>query len=272
MKNILSVDLEDYYCDLPFEDWNKYESRVEITTKKILQLLEKYNVKATFFTLGFIAEKHPELIEDIVSKGHEISSHGYYHRDLRKITKDEFKEDLLKSLQILTHITGDKILGYRAPFFSITKQNFWVFDILKKYFKYDSSIYPVRTPLYGIPEAPRYIYKMSQNDPLAESSDSDFLEIPPTTFKIPLLGNIPIAGGFFLRFWPINLLKWGFKKLNKEGYPAIFYIHPKDLDPKMPRISEYAWHYYWRLNSATKKFESLLKSFEFSSVRDTELI
>jgi len=265
----MSVDLEDYYCDLPLNEWQNYEGRVVQNTKKILKLLEKFNAHATFFTLGFIAEKYPNLIEDIVTNGHEISSHGYYHKDLRKISKEHFEEDLLKSLKILKHTSGESVLGFRAPFFSVNKENFWIFEILKKYLRYDSSIFPIRTPLYGLPEAPRNIYKMSETNPLKENMDGDFLEIPLATIRVPGIGNIPIAGGFYLRFWPFSMLKWGINNFNKHGNIAMCFIHPKDLDPEMPRISKYAWHYYWGLNSATKKFESLLKNFKFSSVRDT---
>ena len=123
----MSVDLEDYYCDLPFNEWGKYEERVKKITRKILNLFEENNVNATFFTLGYIAEKYPELIEEIQSKGHEIASHGYHHLDLRKITKSDFENDLKKSIGILEKISNEKIIGFRAPFFSINKKNLWVF-------------------------------------------------------------------------------------------------------------------------------------------------
>lgn len=269
IKNIMSVDLEDYYCDLPFSSWEKYESRVIPATRLLLDLFQKHRVKATFFTLGYVAEKHPELIEEIKSKGHEIASHSYSHVDLRKVTREKFEEDLTRSLDILRKVSGDKVLGFRAPFFSINKQNFWVYDILKKYLKYDSSIFPAKTPLYGIPEAPRSIYKPSEKNPLEDDVKSDFVEIPLATLRMPFVGNIPIAGGFHLRFWPNALIKMGINQLNKKGFTAMCYIHPKDLDPNMPRIKEYGWYYYWGLQNALKKFESLLKNFTFSSVLET---
>lgn len=264
----MSVDLEDYYCDLPFSKWVNYKSRVVQNTERILELFEKYNVKATFFTLGYIAEKNPELIEKIVKMGHEIASHSFAHLDIRKVSKTEFEDDFLKSKIILEKTSGEKLLGFRAPFFSVDENNFWVYDILKKHLKYDSSIFPVKTPLYGIPHAPRFCYKMSDDDPLKIDEKNDFYEIPPSTMKLPILGNIPIAGGFYLRFLPIQLIKFGIKRMHKKGFFGVCYIHPKDLDPKMPRIPQYTWHYYWGLNKATKKFESLLKNFRFASVRD----
>jgi polysaccharide deacetylase family protein (PEP-CTERM system associated) len=267
VTNIMSVDLEDYYCDLPFSEWSKYDSRVVENTEKILELFEKYNVNATFFVLGYIAEKFPELIKKISGLGHEISSHTYSHMDLRKVSKEEFKEDFFKSKNILEKITGEKVKGFRAPFFSINKNNYWVFEILSKNLTYDSSIFPVKTQLYGIPKAPRTIYKPSLENIIEEDKQGKLIEIPMATHKIPLIGNVPIAGGFYLRLFPYWYMKWGIKKMNKKGNPAMLYIHPKDLDPEMPRIKEYNWYYYYNLKSASKKFENLLRDFKFGSVK-----
>lgn len=266
--NMMSIDLEDYYCDLPFSDWEKYKSRVVDSTNIILNLFDKYKISATFFTVGYIAEKHPELIEKIISSGHEISSHTFSHPDLRKITKDEFVNDFKNSLSTLSRLSKEKILGFRAPFFSISENNFWVFDILKKYLKYDSSIFPVKTSLYGIPRAPFYTYHVSDVNPLTHDENQDFIEIPPATLSLPVFGRLPIAGGFYLRFLPFPLIKYGIHKLNKQGFSAMCYLHPKDIDPGFPKIPEYKWYYYWDLNHGLKKFEFLLRNFKFSSVRD----
>lgn len=267
IRNIMSVDLEDYYCDLPFSSWENYQGRVVEMTRHILKLFERYNVGATFFTLGYIAERYPELIEEVKAGGHEIASHGYSHSDIRTISKEFFESDLVKSLEILKRISGEKILGFRAPFFSINKKNFWAFDVLKKYLRYDSSIFPVKLH-YGLPDAPTHIYGMSDEYPLKEDSNSKFLELPISTLTLPLVGNFPVGGGFHMRFLPYRLVKLALDRSNKQGFPAVFYIHPKDLDPAMPRIHGYAWHYYWRLKSAPKKFESLLRRFRFSAARD----
>jgi peptidoglycan-N-acetylglucosamine deacetylase len=263
----MSIDLEDYFCDLPFSTWNSYESRVVKTTRIILDLLEKYGAQATFFTLGYIGEIHPQLIEEIKSKGHEIASHSYSHPDLRTMTKDSFEADLKKSLEILEKVSGEKILGFRAPYFSISRRNFWVFEVLKRYLRYDSSIFPVG-PHYGFADAPRHIYRVSDEDPLKHDPNSNFIEIPMATLRCPLLGNLPIAGGFYLRILPFWLIKFGIKKLNDCGFPVMCYIHPEDLAPDRPRLPGYTWHYYYGLSGALKKFESLLKNFKFSSVRD----
>ena len=267
-QNVMTVDLEDYFCDLEVEKWKNYESRIEKTTQVLLDLFEKYDVTATFFTVGYIAEKFPELIKKIVNKGHEIGSHSYLHLDIRKVNSNEFESDLVKSINILESTSGKKILGFRAPFFSIEKKTFWAFDIIRKYLKYDSSVFPVKTPLYGIPDAPREIYNPSKNNPISKDSSEEFVEIPLSTNTIPLIGNIPIAGGFHLRFLPYWYIRSGIKKINKTAKPAVCYIHPKDLDPDMPRIPEYKWHYYYGLNGAIKKFEHLLQDFKFNSIRN----
>ena len=269
ITNMMSVDLEDYYCDLPFSEWQKYESRVIKNTQVILDLFEKYDVKATFFVLGYIAEKFPEMIKKISELGHEIASHSYAHIDLRKVSKKQFEDDFLKSVSIIEKITGKNVEGFRAPFFSIDKNNCWVFEILSRHIRYDSSIFPVRTPLYGIHTAPRFIYKPSMNNVVEEDNQGKLIEIPMATHRIPLIGNVPIAGGFYLRFLPYWYMKLGIKNMNKHHKPAMFYIHPKDLDPEMPRISEYSWYYYYNLKSGVKKFEKLLQDFKFTTVKNS---
>lgn len=268
VTNIMSVDLEDYYCDLPFSEWSKYESRIIENTEMILKMFEKYDVKATFFVLGYIAERFPDLIKKISKLGHEIASHGYAHIDLRKVSKKQFEEDFLKSINILEKITGKKVEGFRAPFFSINKNNYWVFEILNKNITYDSSIFPVKTQLYGIPNAPRTIYKPSLKNIVNEDKQGKLVEIPMATHRIPLIGNIPIAGGFYLRFFPYWYMKLGIKKMNENGNPAMLYIHPKDLDPEMPKIKEYSWYYYYNLKSGIRKFERLLKDFKFRTAKE----
>ena len=264
----MTVDLEDYYCDLDFSEWESYPSRVVETTSILLDLFRKYNVSATFFTLGYIAEKFPELIEKITKEGHEIASHSYAHLDIRKFTKAQFESDLVKSISAIERVSGEKILGFRAPFFSIEPKTFWAFEIIKSHLRYDSSIFPVRTPLYGVPNAPSYIYRPSNLNPLLNDNSENFLELPPAVSHIPIIGNIPIAGGFHLRFLPYSFVKFGINRINKNGQPAICYIHPKDLDQGMPKIRQYNWYYYYGLKHAVKKYENLLRDFQFGSVRD----
>jgi polysaccharide deacetylase family protein (PEP-CTERM system associated) len=263
----MSIDLEDYFCDLPFSTWDKYESRIIKTTDPLIDLFEENKVKATFFTVGHIAARFPELIKKIYDHGHEIASHSYHHYDLRKITRDEFEKDLVKSIQSIESVTGEKILGFRAPYFSVDKTNLWVFEVLRKYLKYDSSVFPTKTPLYGIPSAPRTIYHPDIND-ITKGNDSEkFIEIPPLTYRL-LSKNIPMAGGFHFRFFPYFLVKKSIKKFNQKNFPAMFYMHPKDLDKNMPKISQYAWHYYYGKKNIDDKFKKLLNDFRFTSVKD----
>ena len=265
-KNIMTVDLEDYFCDLPFSEWEQYENRIQENTDLLLDLFKKYHVIATFFVLGYIAEKFPQMIKKILDQGHEIASHSYSHVDLRKVTPEEFEKDLVKSLDILQKITGKRILGFRAPFFSIDKNSFHLLKIIQKHVLYDSSIFPVKTPLYGVPNAPRKIYRPSLENPLMEDNKGKLIEIPLATHRIMGMFNIPVAGGFYLRFFPYQYIKFALGRLNRKNNPAVFYIHPKDLDPNMPRIKQYGWTYYYNLKSATKKFENILKEFEFTSI------
>jgi peptidoglycan-N-acetylglucosamine deacetylase len=268
IKNIMSVDLEDYYCDLPFNKWDEYPSRIVETTNILLELFESHNVSATFFTLGYIAQRHPELIEKIIAKGHEIASHGYSHTHMQNFPHEQdFESDLVKSLEIIEKVSGEKVLGFRAPYFSIKRKHVWAFNIIRKHLKYDSSIFPVR-PHYELGSAPRYPYKMSEDDPFKFDDNSNFTEIPMSTWKFWGLTNMPIAGGFYLRFIPFWIINSGLRKINESGHSAMMYIHPKDLDSGMPKIKQYTWHYYWDLKSTTKKLDFLFKNFRFTSVRD----
>lgn len=268
-RNIMTVDLEDYFCDLDYTVWPSYPTKIIETTRTILNLFNKYKVTATFFTVGYFAERFPELIEEIVKNGHEIGSHSHTHLDIRKSNREIFEDDLKESIRALEKASNEKVLGFRAPFFSIDKERSWAIKIMRKYIKYDSSIFPVRTPLYGIPDAPRNIYRPSEQNFLENDESGDFVELPPSTFHVPLIGNIPIAGGFHLRFLPYFFIKMGIEKINKNNDFAICYIHPKDLDEKMPKIPSYGWHYYYGLKTAKQKFEKLLKDFKFDSVRNT---
>jgi len=262
--NIMSVDLEDYFCDLPINEWSKYKSRILETTDTLLNLFEETNTKATFFVVGYFAEKFPKLIKKIHDQGHEIGSHTFSHIDLRTVSKNDIEIDLEKSISVLESLVGEKILGFRAPFFSINKNNAWVMDILKKYFIYDSSIFPVRTPLYGLPSALREIYHPSSLDITKNNVDEKFIEIPPMTLRM-FNYNLPMAGGFYFRFFPNFLIKKGIQNFNNRKQPAMFFIHPKDLDEKMPKIDGYSWHYYYGKNNIVEKFRHILKNFNFTS-------
>ena len=270
MLNALTFDLEDYYHVTAFnrvittDDWESMESRIEGNCEKILSLLDEFNVKATFFVLGWIAERHPILIRTIYNEGHEIASHGFNHQMIQQLTKDSFQNDIRKSKIILEDIIGRSIKGYRAPTFSITPSSLWALDILREqgYF-YDSSIFPIKHDRYGIPDAQRFPHILNLN------GTGTINEFPPSTLRI--LGfNFPISGGGYLRLLPGSLLSWGIKRINEvEKQPAVIYLHPWEFDPKQPKIPvrlATRFRHYINLSTTEKKLRQLLTNFNFTTI------
>ena len=270
LTNILTIDVEDWYMDTDISTWDSYEDRVVQSTQKILNMLDETNNKATFFVVGYVAEHFPGSVEEIKDKGHEIATHGYSHTSIKKQTPSEFEKDLLKSIKILEDLTKDKIWGHRACEFSISEKTSWVIDILKKKgLKYDSSIFPIKTHLYSVPDAPLFPYHISSSNIKRDTPEESFLEFPLSVYKSPVIHkNIPTAGGFYLRLFPYWFIKHAIRKINKIGQPAIFYIHPWEFDPKQPRIEELKRYHYYNLSNTEKKFRKLLKDFKFISVRE----
>ena len=268
--NILTIDIEDWYMDLDLSTWDLYEDRIVNSTNAILKILDKFNTKATFFIVGYVAEHFPELVHDIKDRGHEVASHGYSHNSIRKQTPKEFEDDLLKSLNILEKITKEKIIGYRACEFSIIEETAWAIDILKKNkMKYDSSVFPVKTHLYGVEGIPSLPYQISSQNIKKNFPEENFLEFPLSSYRVPIIHkNIPISGGFYLRFLPYWFIRHVIKKNNRANQPVICYIHPWELDPKQPRINELKWFHYYRLHSTEKKFKKLVKDFNFTSIKN----
>ncbi len=267
MKNILQIDLEDWYCDIDPKEWHCQESRVIGATEKVLSILEDTRSKATFFVLGYVAEQSPGLIKTIEGAGHEIATHGYGHRRITDQAPDEFREDLQRSLRILMEITGEKVTGYRAPQFTVMKETLWALDILKEEgMTYDSSIFPVKTPLYGLPDSTLFPYTIG-HDRIVDGNG--LIEIPLSVYRVPLLEKrIPIAGGFYLRFFPYFFIRHAINKLNKAGNVAVCYVHPWEFDPDKPRIDSLKWYHYYRLSSTEAKFRKLTEEFEFISTKE----
>lgn len=270
MINLLTIDVEDWYHDLQPSQWKTCKDRVVENTRKILFMIKKHGHNATFFTLGCVAERYPELIEQINNEGHEIATHGYLHKPITKMSKEEFEEDLKKSLSILEHVTRRKVIGHRACRFSINQKTAWALDVLKRNgLKYDSSIFPAKTPEYGVPRAPVHPYFISSANIEKNSQNGDLIEFPLSVLSIPVLHiNIPVAGGFYLRLLPYWLIRASLRKINKMGYPAVVFIHPKDLDPQKPRVKELSWHHYYGLDGAQEKFAKLLSDFKFASIEN----
>ena len=309
MFNILTIDIEDYFqvhalsSVIKYEDWDKFECRIERNTDRILEILDSVRspqkVQGTFFVLGWIAGRYPDLVRRIQKGGHEIACHGYAHKLIYNQSKEEFREDVKKAKATLEDITGNEVIGYRAPSYSITEKSQWAFEVLVgEGFKYDSSIFPIRHDFYGMSNAPRFPFIIflngnnnfefsvlnfeeqqhrttsAPNNLLTHSliNSNSLIEFPISTVRI-LGQNIPISGGGYFRLLPYPLIKKGLKRINEvEQKPFIFYMHPWEIDPEQPRInglsSRSKFRHYVNLNKTENKFKRLLGDFQFSTVRD----
>lgn len=270
-KNALTVDVEDYFQVAALaeavdrKDWASMEYRVEANTDRLLELFSQREVKATFFTLGWVAERSPELIRRIQKAGHEIASHGYSHQLVYNQTPDVFRDETRRSKQILEDITGEPITGYRAASYSITAQSRWALDILcEEGFTWDSSIFPVHHDRYGMPGTPHEPYR------LEAPGGGKLIEFPLSTCPV---GNyrLPIAGGGYFRLYPYWLSRWGLGKINRAGQSFIFYLHPWEIDTGQPRLDVKAlsrFRHYNNLDKCMGRLERLLGDFRFGSVSE----
>ena len=269
MKNAISIDVEDYFQVSAFEkyinrdDWDKMPSRVEKNTYHILELLSNYNIKATFFILGWIAERYPVLVRTISSQGHEIACHGYSHIKAYLQEPDEFRNDVFSAKSILEDISGVRLRGYRAASYSIGSCNLWALEILEELgFDYSSSIYPIKHDIYGMPSAPRFVFKPENANQL--------IEIPVSTISI-FGKRFPCGGGGFFRLYPYEFSKWAINKVNnEEGQPCIFYFHPWEIDPGQPRQVgldfRTRFRHYLNLSSMEEKLNKLMRDFNWDSI------
>lgn len=236
MKNALTFDVEEYFHAEAFarvlrpEEWPALESRVVATTERILDILDRERVRATFFILGWVAERQPDLVREIASLGHEIGCHGYGHRMIKHLTRSEFKRDVTRAKSALEDAIGHAVLGYRAPTFSITRETVWSLEVLcEAGFRYDSSIFPIVHDRYGISDAPRFPHR------LKAPNGCEVAEFPMST--VMLLGRrVPVAGGGYFRLMPYALTRRALRRINREGQPAMVYLHPWELDPDQPRL------------------------------------
>jgi polysaccharide deacetylase family protein (PEP-CTERM system associated) len=263
-----TVDLEDWYqgLEIDIEDWRPFERRVDRGLRVLLDLLDEATVRATFFVLGFQAEATPELIREVASRGHEIASHGYSHRFVYKLGREAFRDELRRSKQSLEQLAGASVIGYRAPFFSITAESEWALDLLlEEGFRYDSSVFPVRNYRYGIPGARR------SAGPLKTPSGGRIYEIPLSTYRLAGL-NLPISGGGYFRLYPYAMTRALIGRLHAEAQPLVFYVHPWEYDASHPRIKMPRWFpqltHYHNLASMVPKTRQLLSDFRFTSLRE----
>ena len=274
MKNAISFDIEEWYhAELVRKSQAKQVELVEQSTQSILDTLDARNITATFFILGDVVKKSPNVLRKIYDAGHEIASHGYSHTILYELNEKSFEKEILETDKLIQKTIGIKPLGFRAPSFSINNSTKWALDILENNdYLYDSSIFPVKTHLYGVPNAPLHVYKPSKTDVAKHDAKGKLFEVPMATAKIGAI-NVPIAGGFYLRALPNTVIKQGIKQLNRKGIPAVMYAHPWELHDKTPRIDmESAFSNfitYWNLgDKSLKKLDSILDSFEFGPVID----
>ncbi|MBU1225231.1 MAG: DUF3473 domain-containing protein [Gammaproteobacteria bacterium] len=269
IRNAMSVDVEDYFQVSAFaphirrEDWDGLPCRVERNVDVILGLLDDAHSKATFFTLGWIAERYPQVVRRIVDNGHELASHGYGHQRASDLTPAEFRDDITRAKTILEDLGGVTVRGYRAPSFSINRNNWWAVEELENAgYVYSSSIYPVKHDHYGMPDAPRF--------PHRPNGEAGILELPPTTF--PLMGrNLPAAGGGWFRLLPYEMSRWMLRRVNaRDQAPCMFYFHPWELDAGQPRQSGLSaktrFRHYVNLQRMPGRLRKLLNDFEWDRV------
>lgn len=291
MLNALTIDVEDYFQVTAFErcvrrdEWDRYPLRVADNTLRILDLLDEFDIRATFFVLGWVAKRCPALVREIGARGHEVACHGYGHRRVYTQTRHEFRDDVRKSKALLEDLTGAAVLGYRAPSYSISLDSLWAFDELSSAgYRYDSSVFPIRHDLYGIPDWPRFPFSVARTadgiwvpewngdgDEVSGCGEkSRMMEIPITTLKIAGK-SVPIAGGGYFRLFPYSFTSWGLRRINRtEKRPFVFYLHPWELDPGQPRMPgaglRSRLRHYLNIGKTEQRFRRLLGEFEFSTM------
>ncbi|MEO8152854.1 MAG: XrtA system polysaccharide deacetylase [Rhizobacter sp.] len=264
VTNALTVDVEDYFqvsALAPYisrDRWDQIPCRVERNVERLLQRFDEHGARATFFTLGWVAERYPQLVRDIVARGHELASHGYGHLRASDQTRTEFMADIVNAKKLLEDIGGKPVLGYRAPSFSIGESNLWAFECLEEAgYVYSSSVYPVKHDHYGMPDSPRFPYKVN----------AGVTEIPITTVRV-MGRNLPAGGGGYFRFAPYGVSRWAIDRFNRdEGKPAIFYMHPWEIDPDQPRVAgpglKTRFRHYVNLHRTDDRLKRLLSDFKW---------
>jgi len=286
ITNVFTVDVEDYFHVQAFADrihpktWDAYPARVVPNTHRILRILGEYNVRATFFVLGWVADRFPRLVRDIQKEGHEIGCHSLNHRLIYDMTPDEFREDLVTATKVIEEITSQPVTAYRAPSFSITNRSLWALDILiEEGYQYDSSVFPVRHDNYGIPDARRFPYVIRHSadtryQPAGHRTtrlpSHSLREFPPTTYRTRIWKkwNVPVGGGGYLRLYPLRLSLHWLDHINRiEGQPFACYIHPWELDCEQPRLAagwKSRFRHYQNLKTTERKLRRLLLNHRFA--------
>ncbi len=270
--NIMSVDVEDYFHVEAFSDmidragWDAYPSRVVNNTRRVMDLLDEAGVSGTFFILGWVAERFPRLVQEIVTRGHEPACHSYWHRLIYKLNPREFRDDTVRAKHAIEQAAGVAVQGYRAPSFSVTAQSLWALEVLVETgFTYDSSIFPIKHDIYGIPSAPRHPFRM-------ETPSGPIVECPITTFRLMLPHNLPVGGGSYLRIFPFWYTRLGFRRAQADRLPLIVYTHPWEFDPEQPRFAGRLLsrlRHYTNLAKTCARLRDLLRMGTFASFRES---
>jgi polysaccharide deacetylase family protein (PEP-CTERM system associated) len=267
--NAMSIDVEDYFHVSVFDGivprsrWESMESRVCANTGRLLNIFDEYEVRATFFILGWVGERYPDLVKAIAARGHEVASHGYAHRLVYDQTRAAFREDVRRSKNLLEDACGRPVVGYRAPSYSITPRSLWAIDILvEEGYRYDSSIFPIRHDRYGIPVSDRRPYRIDR-------PAGSLIEVPGSTTQVGMM-NLPVAGGGYFRILPYWWTRWGIARVNaREQRPAVFYLHPWEIDPEQPRLHAGRmgrFRHYRNLHTTEARLRKLLTDFRFNTM------
>jgi polysaccharide deacetylase family protein (PEP-CTERM system associated) len=264
-RNAMTVDVEEYFQVAAFEGrirrdaWDGYPSRVELNTGRVLDIFAEHRIHATFFVLGWVAERVPRLVRRIVDEGHELASHGYDHTRATMLDRSAFSEDVIRTKRTLEDVSGRVVRGYRAPSYSIGARNLWALDALRDAgYDYSSSIYPIRHDLYGMPEAPRFAFRLHRDA---------ILEFPVTT--VELAGHkLPAGGGGYFRLLPYPVYAWALRRVNdRDRQPGIFYFHPWEVDPEQPRVDGASlrsrFRHYVNLDTMEPRLRRLLGDFRW---------
>ena len=272
MLNAFSVDVEDYFQvnaferTIPRDSWGSFEPRVERNTRRLLDLCAEYGVRGTFFTLGWVAERYPQLVRRIAEHGHEVASHGHGHERASDLSTAAFASDVARAKASLEDITGAPVIGYRAPSFSIGESNLWAFDCLAEAgYRYSSSVYPIRHDHYGTPDWPRF----------ARPVRDTLIEIPATTVRL-FERNLPAAGGGYFRLLPYAASRWMLRRVNDaEQRPAVFYFHPWEIDAAQPRVpgldAKTSFRHYLNLGRMERRLQRLLADFHWGRMDEVFL-
>lgn len=267
--NAMTVDVEDYFHASAFDrvvsrtSWPERESRVDASTHRLLALFDKHRVKGTFFVLGWVAQRRPDLVREIANQGHEVASHGFDHQLVYTLTREQFRDDVRRAKGVLEQSAGCQVMGYRAPSFSIVRESLWALDVLiEEGHTYDASVFPIHHDRYGIPDSSRRAH-------VIERPSGSIVEVPGSTVRIGG-ANWPVAGGGYFRLLPYRWTRWGIARINAvDNEPAIFYIHPWEIDPEQPRLPASRitrWRHYHGLDQTAARLDQLMKDFRFDTV------